>query len=619
MSRAQRSLDVRLHLQATGHRFPGQQSGGDHHRRIAGIGARGDRRNQHITIAKINAGPFARVALGQRLGRPGEAVIRFRRAEQGIEFARHIGQRDAVLRALRAGQGGNDAGEVEAYAARVVDLASTGNAEQSLGTKIGFEELTVGFAMAGGAQVADGLLVNREETHRRTVLGRHIGQCRAVGDGQGTGTLTEILDEGTDHFLAAQQLGHGQHQIGRRDPFPQAPDQFDADHIRSQKIDRLPEHRRFGLDATDAPADDADGIDHRRVRVGTDQCVRKTQAAACSFLAANAGEEMFEVDLVHNAHAGRYDTEGVESLHAPLHELIALVIALELPAHVLLQRLRGAVVVNLHRMIDDQIDRYQGLDAARIVAAGLCCVAHRRQIAEQRHAGEILQHHTRDDKGNLLAAWCAWLPLRELADIPLRDPMAIAVAQQRFQHDAQGHRQAGNVADLGRGQRRQRVEQRLRLSRRREAGQRIERRMRHGRPPQGCARDTRNNRANVGPTSGSRQLRNRARFHRWTSCQLGRRGLVAGVAGVASAMAAAGAVQVGDSLIITANPTPFPFQGKGTPPDTVPATAARQCLRIRQALYTILAYQLRDASFERSFPSPQGDPNGRKNDSDDHR
>ena len=46
-----------------------------------------------------------------------------------------------------------------------------------------------------------------------------------------------------------------------------------AHHIRRQEIDRLAQHARLGLDAADAPADDAQAVDHRRVRIRADQRV----------------------------------------------------------------------------------------------------------------------------------------------------------------------------------------------------------------------------------------------------------------------------------------------------------------------------------------------------------
>jgi hypothetical protein len=174
-----------------------------------------------------------------------------------------------------------------------------------------------------------------------------------------------------------------------------------------------------------------------------------------SFLLAYAVEEVLEIDLMDDADAGRHDAEGLESLHAPLHELIALAVALELARHVLLQRLRCAVMVDLHRMVDDQIDRHQRFDTPRIEPARLRHMAHRRQIAEQRYAGEVLQHDARDDEGNLLAARGMRPPLGQFEDMPLTDALTIAVTQQRFENDAQRHRQAIDTADVGGNQRRQ--------------------------------------------------------------------------------------------------------------------------------------------------------------------
>jgi hypothetical protein len=52
----------------------------------------------------------------------------------------------------------------------------------------------------------------------------------------------------------------------------------------------------------------------------------------------HAARQVFEVDLVHDADARRHHAEGVEGLHAPLHELVALAVALELELHVQVQR-----------------------------------------------------------------------------------------------------------------------------------------------------------------------------------------------------------------------------------------------------------------------------------------
>ena len=49
--------------------------------------------------------------------------------------------------------------------------------------------------------------------------------------------------------------------------------EMNADDIGREKINRLAEHARLGFDAADAPADDAEAVDHRRVRIGADERV----------------------------------------------------------------------------------------------------------------------------------------------------------------------------------------------------------------------------------------------------------------------------------------------------------------------------------------------------------
>ncbi len=83
----------------------------------------------------------------------------------------------------------------------------------------------------------------------------------------------EELDELVDDALLAQHLRDRQHEVGRRHALAQRAGQPHADHPRRQHVDGLAEHHRLGLDAADAPADDAEPVDHRRVRVGPDDAV----------------------------------------------------------------------------------------------------------------------------------------------------------------------------------------------------------------------------------------------------------------------------------------------------------------------------------------------------------
>ena len=98
------------------------------------------------------------------------------------------------------------------------------------------------------------------------------------GTDSDAGAFAEELDELADDLLLAQHLGDGQHEVGGGHAFAQPAGELDADDVGRQEVHRLAEHAGFGFDAADAPADDADAVDHRRVGVGADQRVRVVDA-----------------------------------------------------------------------------------------------------------------------------------------------------------------------------------------------------------------------------------------------------------------------------------------------------------------------------------------------------
>ncbi len=161
---------------------------------------------------------------------------------------------------------------------------------------------------------------------------------------------------------------------------------------------------------------------------------------------------------MHDADAGRHHLEGVECLHAPFHEFVALVVALEFHLHVEPQRIRTVEVIDLHRMVNHQIHRHQRLDDLRVFAHLRGSIAHRGEVGQQRHAGEILQHDARHHKGNFLGARCVRLPVRQLADVRLAHLLVVVIAQHRFQHDADRNRQPRDFSYACRFQRGQRIQ-----------------------------------------------------------------------------------------------------------------------------------------------------------------
>ena len=163
----------------------------------------------------------------------------------------------------------------------------------------------------------------------------------------------------------------------------------------------MSEHHGLGFDPTDAPAEDSETVDHRRVGVGADKGVGNPQTA---FLTGYAGNPL-EVDLMDDTAAGGNGTEVVEALLTPLEELVSLEVALVLNLEVALTRIRKAARdIDLDRVVYHQI--YGDLWVHHLRVATQC---HHRipEGGDVNHGGdscEILQDHPARAEWNLLGS-----------------------------------------------------------------------------------------------------------------------------------------------------------------------------------------------------------------------
>ena len=114
--------------------------------------------------------------------------------------------------------------------------------------------------------------------------------------------------------------------------------------IGMRLVERLAEQRRLGLDAADAPADDAEAVDHRGVRVGADQ--RVGQRARRRARRPRLGQ-VLQVDLVDDPGPGWHDAEVGEGLLRPAQQRVALAVALVLAVDVDQERGVAAELVDL--------------------------------------------------------------------------------------------------------------------------------------------------------------------------------------------------------------------------------------------------------------------------------
>ena len=167
------------------------------------------------------------------------------------------------------------------------------------------------------------------------------------------------LDELPDDAVRAQHLGDGEHEVGRGRADGQRADELDADDAWQQHRQRLAEHRGFGFDAADAPAEHAEAVHHRRVRVGADERVGVREPVA---VAEHDLREVLEVHLVADAAVRREHPQRPERRLRPAQERVALAVARELELRVARERVGHAGDVGDDRVVDDEVDGNAGLD-----------------------------------------------------------------------------------------------------------------------------------------------------------------------------------------------------------------------------------------------------------------
>ncbi len=217
--------------------------------------------------------------------------------------------------------------------------------------------------------------------------------------------------------------------------------QLEADDPRDQHRHGLAEHRGLGLDATDAPADDAEAVDHRRVRVGAHTGVRVGDSVAH----VDDLGQVLDVDLMHDPGARRHHLEVVEGALAPAQELVALLVAAVLDVDVALERRRRAEHVRDHRVVDDQLGGRERVDRGRVATEVAHGLTHGGQVDDRRDTGEVLHDHPRGRVLDLLAGLTVSVPSGDRPDIVCSDVRAVLGAQQVLQQHLEAVRQAGDI------------------------------------------------------------------------------------------------------------------------------------------------------------------------------
>ena len=165
---------------------------------------------------------------------------------------------------------------------------------------------------------------------------------------------------------------------------------------------------------------------------------------AVDLLLEDDAREVLEVDLMDDAGVGRHDAEVLERVLAPAEERIALAIPGELEPGVEVGGVELGVMIDLHRVVDDELDRLERIDLARVATEPEDAVAHCREIDDGRDTGEVLQQHSGGRKGNFLLHLRRHVPAGECLNVLRIDEPGIFAAQQVLEQDLERERQAAD-------------------------------------------------------------------------------------------------------------------------------------------------------------------------------
>jgi len=202
------------------------------------------------------------------------------------------------------------------------------------------------------------------------------------------------FDDRPDHVHGAQTFRQGQCQVGGEDTRRETAGEFDADDARYPDHEGLPERCGGGLDAADAPPGDTERIDHRGVRVGADQRIQGRHAQAVGFGGGDHRRQDLEVQLVTDADPGRNDAEPGDALLGPAQEPVAVVVTHVLEVDVPARRGGVPVLVDLQRVVHDEIERQRRPEGGRVDAVALGPLEQGNDVRQHRNAGGVLEQDT---------------------------------------------------------------------------------------------------------------------------------------------------------------------------------------------------------------------------------
>ena len=437
----ERGLDVGLDGQTSLDGLLGEDTSSQHDGRVRGVGARGDGRDDDVTVGHLDLLALivelddgGLLLLGDIESLEADLVV-----QALLELGGESGESDTILGPLGSSQRGDNRAKVQGQVRGVLGGlgGSLEGAEELLGLQV---LLNVGDLLLRAAsldEVLDGGLIDGEETHGGSVLGGHVGESGTVLDGHGLQTITKVLDELADTSVLPQLLSDSEDQIGGGGTRGELALQLEPNNLGEDHGDLLTAHDGLSLQTTNTPSTDTETVDHRGVRVGTDNRVRVQKTV----LVKDGATEELQVDLMNNTGTRGDNEEIVKGLSTPLQEAETLVVPLHLNFLILLEgSLVPSRLVDLDGVIDDKIDRDKRVDLLGVTTQVLHGLTHSGQIDNSRDTGEILENDTSGKERNLGLSLVV-SPVEDGLNMSLGEPELIAVTNGTLQQDTNTVRQ----------------------------------------------------------------------------------------------------------------------------------------------------------------------------------
>ena len=218
--------------------------------------------------------------------------------------------------------------------------------------------------------------------------------------------------------------------------------------------ERLAQHGSLGLDAAHPPAQHAEPVDHRRVRIGPDEGVAE---GAPVLGREDESGQVLEVHLVADAHARGHEPEATEGALGPAQQLVALHVARVLNGDVAVVGGRVARALHDDRVVDHELDGDERVDLCGVAPQACQRVTHGGEVDDAGHPREVLHEHALGGQGDLVGGVACALavalgvgpPGGNGDDVVGRDVGAVLVAEQVLEDHLDRVGQAVDLVAVG--------------------------------------------------------------------------------------------------------------------------------------------------------------------------